>query len=427
MKKVLVIFFLVSVWVVHAAPSEIVGQVVFVHGGVTAINGQGQPRVLNQDAPVLEGDRIEVGAQAHLHLRMVDDAFVALRPSSHLWIAAYRYDPQHPERSQIRLDLSQGTGRVVSGKGGEAAKHQYRFNTPLAAIGLRGTDYTVDTREGLTRVRVDEGAVAVSPFGPNCSSDQLGPCATPQTLELTAAMNNMVIEVKPDQAPRLAPSPAETSSQQKTDETTAQTEPLLLGQEAAVQDGPATLDALLQPAVRATPEAAAEPLARWGRWSALVKQWPDGAPSINDVFASIPDYRIVAANAAFALAYPGAESSRLPQGGTGPVSFELGAAEAYVKSGERFAPASVQGGSLSINFAQQSFATQLNVQTPQDGMQSIQAAGTVDRYGRMQADPAASNAELRGVVLNQGREASYLVDKALPAERVLSGAAWWSR
>lgn len=431
----------------HAAGSVpaplVAGYITFVDGSVSIANGDQPARHVHLGDPVHVGDRIQTQTQSHIHLRMVDNAFVALRPGSELTIITYDYDKDQPQASRIRLDLQQGTSRAVSGKGGQAAKHRYRFNTPLAAIGLRGTDYTVVVDTEKTRVSVAQGGVIVSPFGAGCSSVDLGPCLTPLARELTANMPNAFIEVTPNQAPRVmsgtlaqaAPAtpvtvradaavgavddPAKRASLQMSIERTETTAAVVVAA-AEVSKVLSTPDLTPTPVVQQR-----SALAQWGRWSALIAQIPAGSPSLSTVFARLPDFQIVGANDSVALAYPGSVSTSVPD--QGRVQFSLVAAEAYVKDGSQFTAAGVKSGQLMIDFGLSSFSTQLAVVTSPNHIETVQAQGTVDAYGRMQSTAALSNSNVGGIVLNRGQEATYLFDKTLSLGSTLSGAAQWFR
>jgi hypothetical protein len=421
-----------------AAPA-VAGHVAFINGQVTLVNGNQAARTVQTGDPVYVGDRIQTQADSHLHLRMIDNAFVALRPLSQLIISTYEYDKDQPQASRIRMDLQQGTSRAVSGKGGQAAKHQYRFNTPLAAIGLRGTDYTVVADSDKTRVSVTQGGVIVSPLGSGCLSSQLGPCMTPLARELTANMPNAFIEVTPNQPPRVltgaiaqapstavkvdttAPAVDDPAKRAALQQSIDRTELAIKATATTVAD---VSKIVASPDVNVTPAQYIQQ-AQWGRWSALVQQLPAGSGSINSVFAQMADFQIVGSNDAVALAYPGKAPISLPE--QGRVQFSLAAAEAYVKDGTQFSRAGVKSGQLEMDFALNTFSTQLNVVTSPSRVETVQAQGTVDTYGRMQSNAAQSNANIKGIVLNKGLEATYLFDKTLATGSTLSGAAQWTR
>jgi hypothetical protein len=109
------------------------------------------------------------------------------------------------------------------------------------------------------------------------------------------------------------------------------------------------------------------------------------------------------------------------------VQFSLVAAEAYVKDGAQFSRAGVKSGQLEMDFGLSTFTTQLAVATSPTHVDTVQAQGKVDAYGRMQSTAALSNANVNGIVLNKGLEATYLFDKTLSTGSNLSGVAQWGR
>jgi len=259
---------------------------------------------------------------------------------------------------------------------------------------------------------------------------------TPLARELTANMANTFIEVTANQPARLmtgtiaqantpagkadaAPAPADdpvkrAALQQSIDRAE-------LAAQAATAE---TTKIITAPDVGVTP-LQHNALARWGRWSSLVAQLPAGGGSINSVFPQMADFQIVGSNSSLALAYPGNTPISMPD--QGRVQFSLVAAEAYVKDGNQFSRAGVKSGQLEMDFGLSTFTTQLTVVTSPTHVDSVQAQGKVDTYGRMQSTAALSNANVNGIVLNKGLEATYLFDKTLSTGSNLSGAAQWSR
>jgi hypothetical protein len=430
--------FLLSAWMPQmakaAGPSNlsvnlsVAGHVAFVNGQVL-LSQPGKPnRSVQTGDPVYVGDHIQTLANSQLHLRMVDNAFLALRPSSQLVISAYQYDKDQPQASKIRIDLEQGTSRAVSGKGGQAAKNQYRFNTPLAAIGLRGTDYTVLADAEKTRVSVAQGGVIVSPLGHDCLMSQLGPCASALSRELSAGTPNAFIEITANQVPKILQKPA-VSGAAKSAGVTAVSEdainPGTLQQtigRMVVNDQVSKVDEATNVANQSVQH---ESLAKWGRWTALTQQYPQGSESISKVFSQIANLQIVDSNEVFALAYSGKVNISLPA--QGQFQFSLVSAEAYVKDKELLTRAGVKSGQLDIDFAQGLFNTQVAVAISPTYLETVKSQGTVDRYGRMTSNANLSNANISGIVLNKGLEATYLFDKTLSSGGVLSGVAQWAR
>lgn len=418
-----------SAWSHAVTPqADIAGHVAFAHGPVQIQRSDKQAPSVQIGDPVYVGDHIYTQANAHLHLRMVDNAFVALRPESQIVIRTYEYDKAQPQASRIRIDLQHGTSRAVTGKGGQAAKHQYRFNTPLAAIGLRGTDYTVTTLGEKTSVAVAQGGVIVSPFGDGCQAAQLGPCQTPFTRELTADMRNTFMEVTPNQVPRLLQTNTmPTAARGQSSRRAADEPPDDAGTRQTIdQVAAANKQSLTEPSVNipVAPERS-DTFARWGRWSALAQQLPVGSGTINQVFSQLGHYQIVTSNQAFALAYPTQISTSLPN--QGQVKFELIAAEAYLKDGPLSKAIAIKSGHLEMDFGLQTFKTELALSTTIPDAQTVQIQGGVDTFGRLQSSAEQSDTQLQGIVLNKGKEAAYLFEKNIRSGVFLSGATQWLR
>jgi hypothetical protein len=139
------------------------------------------------------GDLLMTPANGHVHIRFIDGALVSLRPSSILKINAYQFDASSPSSSLVKFDLEQGVVRAISGQAAESAKDKFRLNTPLAAIGVKGTDFVVEASQARVSAIVNQGAIVLAPFDAGCRMDALGPCATRFAKELSASAKGMAI------------------------------------------------------------------------------------------------------------------------------------------------------------------------------------------------------------------------------------------
>ncbi|MFA6310848.1 MAG: FecR domain-containing protein, partial [Sterolibacterium sp.] len=124
----------------------------------------------------------------------------AIRPQSRLRIEDFHYDPANPRENRIKFSLEQGTLRSITGRAGEAAKDRYRLNTPIAAIGIKGTDFIVQVANDTTRVAVNSGAIVLAPLGEGCPANALGACSTAGARELSAAIAERYLELKMHQS-----------------------------------------------------------------------------------------------------------------------------------------------------------------------------------------------------------------------------------
>lgn len=175
------------------AIASIAGEVVFAVGKATVL-----PREvpLQRGLSLHEGDVIVTEAGAHVHVRFADGALLSVRPNSRLSIERYSYRPGQHAENAVKFRLESGTARSITGKAGEEAKDRFRLNTPVAAIGVRGTDFVVATDAASSAVAVNSGAIVVSPIGGTCAREALGPCAGSLAKELSASMSGTLARVE---------------------------------------------------------------------------------------------------------------------------------------------------------------------------------------------------------------------------------------
>ncbi|MBE9568799.1 MAG: FecR domain-containing protein [Proteobacteria bacterium] len=138
-------------------PRKKVGTVVESSGKVAAVDKSKVSRKLNKGSTVYLGDRVVTGEEGFVRLRMIDNAMLDLHCFSIMVIEDYSLDTT--SRRSI-LNLLQGSLKKVTGKIGKMADDIYELKTPVASVGVRGTEYalrvfqakgcggTIDTDEG---------------------------------------------------------------------------------------------------------------------------------------------------------------------------------------------------------------------------------------------------------------------------------------
>lgn len=151
-----------------------------------------------------EGDKIETLSNGHVYIRFVDNGLVSIRPDSQLLIEHYQFNADTPSNSVIKFDLTEGVMRSISGAGAKAARDKFRLNTPIAAIGVRGTDFVVKASSSLIQAVVNEGAIVVAPFSDACAADSFGPCSE-NSVELTGQAKQLLEVSALASSPRLIP------------------------------------------------------------------------------------------------------------------------------------------------------------------------------------------------------------------------------
>ena len=147
---------------------DIVAEATMVIGVARLLSADGAAQSVDRGTAVRVGDRIETGAGGHVHLRFVDGARLSVRPLSRLQIENYSRSDEQSALTAIKFRLDEGVVRSITGAWGEAARDRFRLNTPVAAIGVKGTDFVVKSDANNTLASVYTGAIMLTPLSPAC-------------------------------------------------------------------------------------------------------------------------------------------------------------------------------------------------------------------------------------------------------------------
>jgi hypothetical protein len=133
-----------------------VAEAVFVKGDVQRLRGAGS-EALAAGATLRSGDRIRTGAQASASLRFADGSRLLLPPDSEvaleqLLVLGRRAIPA------VRLELARGGADHRVAPNAQRVP-LYELRTPHVNLGVRGTEFRVQTAEAASRMQVLSGAV----------------------------------------------------------------------------------------------------------------------------------------------------------------------------------------------------------------------------------------------------------------------------
>jgi hypothetical protein len=405
-----------------------VGEVSLVIGAARVVGETGNSAAVQRGLPVFPGDRIETEEGGHVHLRFVDGAFVSVRPGSRLRIETYRYDVANPQDSAIRFQLEQGVARSITGKGGEAARERFRLNTPIAAIGVKGTDFVVQASGDNVRVAVHSGAIVMAPIGEGCASDAFGPCQTDAARTLSADMGRVMLEFNRQQGTprvvpvggqlpveRAAPPPAEEPRTAGVRRNEANVETLAVRTVNAGRDNvPA------QPPVQ--PPLPPSALV-WGHWP-----W---STALSGDTLSVPyaegrqngDRQMVAGNDYYLLFRNTADASGTLPTNLGRVDFSLRDSQVhFLANGGDASLASSRNGWLKVDFGARSFETGMTLSHDLAGSTQLSAAGAIDRRGKFSY--IAADTKLAGALTIDGQEAGYTFVRDVTNGKFVGIARW---
>jgi len=429
-----------AAWAVQPCPEQAqVGRLGTVIG-VGHIHAGAHSRPAERGAGVCVGERIETSASGHIHIRFVDGALVSVRPSSRLLIEAYPLPAapaaptaqSAPERAAaaaagpVHFRLEVGVVRSVSGEFGRTQREQFRIKTPLAAIGIKGTDFIVHSDAGgTTRATVVSGAIVVAPLLGECA---LVPQRCPgQALTLSADMGQIMIELsRAHPLPRLLPALDLLAGRGAVAgaATVADTTP----PRAQLPEQRSALEASAQLAM--DQGAALDPIQdRQLLWVHRVGAGAGLPPhTISQRFdaALVHGYSPAIGNFAYTLYRNERSQPRFaPQASSASFALRQGQAhfhptQSWVRQPE---VVQVERGQLHVDFANARFATQLDLRSPSVDTR-FAAQGEIDAEGYFRS--FGPGHALGGAFSTDGRQAGYFFTQTLP-DGHLSGLTLWGR
>lgn len=155
----LALMLLSPVAIVVAAPA---GSVVFVNGHVSASSATHGERTLSKDDPVFNSDTIDTAANGRGQLRFTDGGLVSLMPNTIFSVEEYFFEDEANSDSAV-FGLLKGGLRTITGSVGKVKHEEYELKTPVATLGIRGTEYVAVIQPANTlRVHVGRGKVVIT-------------------------------------------------------------------------------------------------------------------------------------------------------------------------------------------------------------------------------------------------------------------------
>jgi len=453
------------------------GQVIFVAGTATA---DARPLALN--APIHEGELLSTAADGYVYIKTPDNGLFVLRPNTKARIAVYQIDRAHPANTRVKLELLSGVARSKSGEAVKLARQNFRFNTPVAAIGVRGTDFVVFTNEHTSSVSVLSGKIVMSGFAGACRPEGTGPCEGAASRELTASQKGQLLQIQRGQAAAQliqaggAQSP-DTVAPPRSDEPLAKAttpapditlDPLKqvnLSEHSQARPDPSTgggntggtsqpgggtttpppiivvvpppeVDPI--PVPIPTPVPVPEPTPTptptptlpvrtivWGRFAALANQ-----PVQVDVAAQqAAKAQLISLKGYYALFRADGAPYTAPERGS--IGFALKDSEAYLISDNvtvKPVRAQVENGALNFNFDTRKFSTSFDLVNGAERI-PMAATGSVVADGRFSVDnryAPGTTMYVDGVLSNeQGGSAAYLFQGRVVGDRTANGVTVW--
>jgi hypothetical protein len=423
-----------------------VGEVSLVLGKAYRIGAERQDE-MEVGAPVYVGDLVFTESGGHIHIRFVDDALVSVRPSSTLKIDRYDFDRKFPKNSTVKFTLIEGVTRAISGQAAKSARERFRLNTPIAAIGVRGTDFVVKANARSTQALVNEGVIVMAPFSSQCTSEALGPCDL-NAVEL-AGNSRQVIELN-----RVMPLPQlsredsprrfgdlqgrfglASAGNVRVGEATDQGDANSVVLESVALDQASAANAIGSDSVMgASLKGSLPDYTRQIAWTSseldsMQLVWGRfgtgrGSSDLLSVARlTAAENRNITVAAGEYLLYRTEMNGARVDSGLGVIGFDLNSAQAFFSSGDDELSLRVASGSLDIDFMNNKFATELSLEHALKGSIDFASGGRVASGGYLIGDNRGMNSVV-GAVSSDGAEAGYFFERIFE-DGTLSGLTLW--
>lgn len=431
-------------------------------GRIVFVTGQAQlaSKAVSMGDAVQEGDEMTTGADGYIYMKTADNGFLILRPGSRAKVVTYHIDTQNPANTRVKFELLNGVARAISGQAVKQARHNFRFNTPVAAIGVRGTDFTVYTDQQTSRVTVISGGVVVSGFSGACGPEGAGPCEGTTSRELFAEQTGQILQIQKGQAapqlmrnttlspdvvvPPRKDEPVSTtplkSPQHAANELSLdpqKTDTLLSGGVGVKPPAPVTQEPVTPVVV--TPPVVVPPVVvlpppvipvepklpevSWGRWEAVA-----GLSADSETLAKLRNGKYEAGSILGSFVISRVKDTELVLPTAGRAAFSLVESEAYIRNGAN-APvaASIQDSRLDVDFASRAFSTNLTV-VGAGAQVDIRAKGDITLKGELVSSIIGSNAQVRGYLGGaEAKEAAYIFQSTGSSALSAFGGTKWAR
>lgn len=440
------------------------GKVIFVAGAAHVVD-----RKAAEGDAVQEGELLQTGADGFIYVKTSDNGLFILRPNTRARIVAYHIDKENPANTRVKLELISGVARSKSGDEVKRARQNFRFNTPVAAIGVRGTDFTVFTDDTTSRVSVLSGGVVVSGFDGACRPDGVGPCEGARSRELSAAQRGQLLQIQQGATaplllngtsvvPEVQALPAGAPTAAASVRNNAVT---LVEMNVDVKKGDKLVDNVINkprptdpdpvpnpnpnpnpdpaqptdpvpPVVTPVDPGLPEPVRhagiQWGRWQRVTGPAPDFNLTLEGA-----KHQLVAVKGNFAIFRTAGQAYVVPE--RGGMGFKLANSEAYIytyysPSGGVYTPtaATLSNGKLNVDFGARSFTTSFDLSS-KDEKFSFRGDGALGADGTLYGNRAEGRKGLvtvDGLLTNdKGGAAAYIFDGRIDDRRTVNGGTSW--
>lgn len=115
-----------------------------IEGTVWVAQGATGRQAVTPGDGLTEAQRLQTGADGAASVVLRDGTVLAIGPNSTIEINEFAFDAT-TQQGNVLLDLLQGSVRVITGILAKVNPEVFKVRTPTSVVGVRGTDFIVDT------------------------------------------------------------------------------------------------------------------------------------------------------------------------------------------------------------------------------------------------------------------------------------------
>ncbi len=134
-----------------------IGTIMALKGKVTIQRGTSINAKMGMS--IKQSDNVQTKAHSSVQIMLKDDSVITIGANSSFDFKEYQFDGTRS--SQASFKIHRGYIRVLTGKLGKIAPNRFRVKTTTALIGIRGTDYSVESLKEKETIRCYSGSIWV--------------------------------------------------------------------------------------------------------------------------------------------------------------------------------------------------------------------------------------------------------------------------
>lgn len=161
----------------QAQAQQRAAEVIRISGSASAVSATGESRTLSEGADLFRGDRIETAEDSSIAMKFTDDSVFNLGEDAAMSVDAYAYQEGSASNS-FSSSIFKGVFRFVSGFIARSRSRSMGVRTPVATIGIRGTQVAGEVDASSARIML------LAPEGD----------ARPTSIEVSNAFGSVVVD-----------------------------------------------------------------------------------------------------------------------------------------------------------------------------------------------------------------------------------------